>query len=785
MNIKLISITIALLVPVTTLYAEITELGQCDTPGRANDVFVAGDYAYIADDFEGLTVIDISDPENPEVAGNWDNPDSRAYSVYVVDEIAFISNSVRGIYALDISDLDDINQLGNIQDIGDAYSVLVTGDIACVTSSNRDLSLINISNPQNMNEIGHRSIQGYSRGIYVIENTAFIGQDRQGLYIIDISDPEHPEIIGSVDTPGNARNVHVSGDYACIADEGGGLRIIDISNPENPDEVGSCDFERAYDVFVSDDYAFVTDNNGSAFAVVDISDPEDPEIVESFDIEIGGPTGFEVVDNYAYIAIGSNGLLILDVSDYTFTGPRIELSTDELDFEDVGLNLSRELPIAITNIGNEDLTVSDILIEDDCFSVDFEDELIIEPDEEAEITVTFSPDESGEFEGTMTITSDDEENQEVEVALLGAGVGAVISIHPRALDFGVVGIEHSEERTLTIRNRGLNDLIISAIVNENDVFDTDFEEEISIEPDQREEITVTFTPQIGIDYADTLVISSNDPDNAEVAVPMGGTGVGAIIVVEPDTVQFGEVGLNRIAEAAITIRNIGQLDLNVSDIVVEGGGFSTDFDEEFSIEPEHSRDISVMFTPERSGLCPGILIIASDDRRNDELVVPLFGTGVGPRIAVDQDSLEFGLVSVGRGEIFLVTISAVGLTDLTITDISIDGDYFHTNFDGEEISIQLNHRHQIVVTFEPEDDGLFDGTLTISSDDEDHSQIAVHLNGSAFKGVLSDTPGLARGVFVDGSYAYIADDEAGLRIIGIFNPDAPTDVGGFDTPGMH
>ncbi|MDP8241183.1 MAG: choice-of-anchor D domain-containing protein, partial [Candidatus Hatepunaea meridiana] len=265
--------------------------------------------------------------------------------------------------------------------------------------------------------------------------------------------------------------------------------------------------------------------------------------------------------------------------------------------------------------------------------------------------------------------------------------------------------------------------------------------------------------------------------------PLSGTGVGAIIVVDPDTVQFGEVGLNRAAEAAITIRNIGQLDLNVSDIVVEGGGFLNDFDEEFSIEPDHSRDISVTFAPERSGLCSGIMIIASDDRRNDELVVPLFGTGVGPRIAVDQDSLEFGLLSVGRSEIFLVTISAIGLTDLTITDISIEGDNFHTNFDGEEIFIQLNHRYQIVVTFEPEDDGLFDGVLTITSDDEDHPQVTVHLSGSAFKGVLNDTPGLARGVFVDGSYAYIADDEAGLRIIGIFDPEAPNDVGGFDTPG--
>ncbi|MDP8238171.1 MAG: choice-of-anchor D domain-containing protein, partial [Candidatus Hatepunaea meridiana] len=542
-------------IPFIPVRSEITEVGQCDTPGSAWDVFILGDYAYIADDDAGLTVVDISDPEAPEVVGNYDDyagPTSRG--VFVVGGIAFVADNTRRLISIDISDLDDINQLDNIRTDSPTYKVIVTGDIACVACY--DLGLFDVSDPRDIDLISYCRIDDNSYGIYVIENIVYVAQNEDGMCIVDISDPEHPEIMGSIETPGSALSVYVSGDYAYVCDYRGGLRIIDVSDLENPDEVGNCEIEQAYSVFVVDDYAFVSDYGNRGVLVVDISNPEDPEIVESFDIEEGSPISIKVVENHAYIANRDNGLLILDVSDYTFTGPCIELSTDELDFEDVGLNLNRELPLTITNIGNEDLTVSDILIEDDCFSVDFEDELIIDPDEEAEITVTFAPDESGEFEGTLTITSDDEENEDVEVALLGVGVGPVISVHPRALDFDVVGIEHSEELTITIRNRGLNDLVISAIVNENDAFDTDFEEEITIEPDQWEEITVTFTPLIGIDYADTLIISSNDPDNRELAVPLSGTGVGAIIVVDPDTVQFGEVGLNRAAEAAITIRNI-------------------------------------------------------------------------------------------------------------------------------------------------------------------------------------------------------------------------------------
>ena len=46
-----------------------------------------------------------------------------------------------------------------------------------------------------------------------------------------------------------------------------------------------------------------------------------------------------------------------------------------------------------------------------------------------------------------------------------------------------------------------------------------------------------------------------------------------------------------------------------------------------------------------------------------------------------------------------------------------------------------------------------------------------------------DTPSQAEGVYVSGNYAYVADDESGLRIIDISNPSLPNEVGYYDTPG--
>ncbi len=46
-----------------------------------------------------------------------------------------------------------------------------------------------------------------------------------------------------------------------------------------------------------------------------------------------------------------------------------------------------------------------------------------------------------------------------------------------------------------------------------------------------------------------------------------------------------------------------------------------------------------------------------------------------------------------------------------------------------------------------------------------------------------DTPGDAVGVFVSGSYAYVADGNSGLQVIDVSNPSSPTLAGSYDTQG--
>ncbi len=94
-----------------------------------------------------------------------------------------------------------------------------------------------------------------------------------------------------------------------------GLRIFDVSNASNPENIG---FIRILDsgqgVAVSGDYAYVADGS-YGLIIVDISDKEKPTKAGEYDT--GGAYGIAVSGNYAYVAVWNNGLVVVDISNKT------------------------------------------------------------------------------------------------------------------------------------------------------------------------------------------------------------------------------------------------------------------------------------------------------------------------------------------------------------------------------------------------------------------------------------------------------------------------------------
>jgi len=290
--------------------------GSVDTLSYANDVTISGNYAYVADGYSGLQVIDISNPTLPVIAGSVGTPD-YARGATISGNYAYVADGYSGLQVIDISNPTLPVIAGSVNTLGYAYGVTISGNYAYVVDRNSGLQVIDISDPTLPVIAGSVATPGgYAYGVTISGNYAYVADGDSGLQVIDISNPALPVIAGSVGTPGNAYGVTINGNYAYVAGYHSGLHVIDISSPTLPVIAGSVVTPgNASGVTISGNYAYVADYN-SGLQVIDISNPTLPVIAGS----VNTPDfayGVTVSGNYAYVAVDNSGLQVIDISSPT------------------------------------------------------------------------------------------------------------------------------------------------------------------------------------------------------------------------------------------------------------------------------------------------------------------------------------------------------------------------------------------------------------------------------------------------------------------------------------
>ncbi|MFH1374103.1 MAG: choice-of-anchor D domain-containing protein [bacterium] len=183
------------------------------------------------------------------------------------------------------------------------------------------------------------------------------------------------------------------------------------------------------------------------------------------------------------------------------------------------------------------------------------------------------------------------------------------------------------------------------------------------------DVNVTFdaTGLPGGLYTADIIIRSNDPDDSAVAVAAGLHVTGAPNIFVSDTiVGFGSVFLGGTVAETLMVSNNGTDSLFVYDISSDNSDFAVDITS-FALNLGESQPVAVTFTPSAIGGIAGNLTITSNDIDEPTVVVALIGMGVEPPdIAVAPTSMFQHLIT-GDTATQLLTISNVGVSNLTFT----------------------------------------------------------------------------------------------------------------------
>ncbi len=290
--------------------------------GEAMGVAVEGTIAYVANEFAGLQVIDVSDPTRPNWLAGYDTK-GFALNVAVSGGIAYVADgSFGGLQMIDVREPARLKWLGDYHTGGNAYDVAVAGNTAYVADGyGAGLRVIDISDPTKPRLVATDETSGAVRAVVVLGDKAYTaGGLGSGLSILDVSRPAQPRRLGGYSTSGAVLGVDVSSERNTAFLAGGtfdndvgkyvdGLLIVDVSNPAEPRRLGGYTTEgECSSVTVVGDIAYVTVRY-SGIHLVDVSNPAQPQRLG----QIGSNGKVVVAGNIAYVAGGEAGLLLFDV----------------------------------------------------------------------------------------------------------------------------------------------------------------------------------------------------------------------------------------------------------------------------------------------------------------------------------------------------------------------------------------------------------------------------------------------------------------------------------------
>ncbi len=288
-----------------------------------SDSIAAVSIGYDYDTYLGVGLFNIENPQNIILKSEYIT--SKAQSVYKFNQYAYIANGYSGLKIVDMGDpylpvcVSECLQGTCIKKvIVDLEYAYVRADVGLI--------ILDISDPEIPVQIGIFEVSGYaeiesSMSIANYQDYIYFGGDGfDDIYIIDVSDPSNPIYEGELAVNDWSTGIEVYKHHLFVAGYWGGFQIFDLEDPTNPAEVGYYPMAFAGEITVGSGKAFISgyvSMSGGGIEVFDITDLTNPQHVITY--EDWGTDLQCVGDNLIYCSRPyldiDAAIYILDVSD--------------------------------------------------------------------------------------------------------------------------------------------------------------------------------------------------------------------------------------------------------------------------------------------------------------------------------------------------------------------------------------------------------------------------------------------------------------------------------------
>lgn len=295
-------------------------------PGHCRNVAIQGTWAYVAAGWDGVLILDLSNPSSIREVGRLTSP-NYVWDVAINGQIAFVAEHPNeeepdyhpgGVQIVDVSDRTNPVELGRYI-VGDFVDDVCVHDHRLYIIANwhpepftAKLLILDTNFAQNPTLIGQCDISRRGYEVVVQDAHAYVAAF-DGLHVIDLTQPTSPHELHHIGTYLSLHSfgVAVADGYIYTAAYFQGLRILTADAAAKP-----CCLSRtlvwgmADSVKVRGDVAYVTDMWYGLWRL-DVSDQRHPVETGCFAIEGAGYQSIALAGPYVILCAEHNGLYVL------------------------------------------------------------------------------------------------------------------------------------------------------------------------------------------------------------------------------------------------------------------------------------------------------------------------------------------------------------------------------------------------------------------------------------------------------------------------------------------
>ncbi|HUU79619.1 MAG TPA: hypothetical protein VMX55_14835 [candidate division Zixibacteria bacterium] len=373
------------------------------------EIFVEGNFAYITNWEEGITIFDIGNPLKIEKVGNYLDESEQPSEIWVKDRYIYSIDGLDGLKILNATDPTKIVKVFQelISEGEYTNDLYVEDEYTYVTGNNQaKFRIYNTSDLLNVTKIVSYDI--YGSNVVIKENRAFIDQGGEmtildisnlsaiellsnfyyfsyftfispaildyfiegnilylndivyGLFTFDIAEISNISFLSLLSIGGISHSIAFYEDFIYLAEDNLGIEKIDITDPKNPEKIGSY-YEGnngiAKNILIENGYLYLANNNGGfeiwdihkESSVTQVGEYRQGENIEDLYIE----------NNRAYLNAGQSGIVILDITNKE-EPTRLGAYFDAKSYNEICAKENYLYTLLIDDYSNKQLKVIDV-----------------------------------------------------------------------------------------------------------------------------------------------------------------------------------------------------------------------------------------------------------------------------------------------------------------------------------------------------------------------------------------------------------------------------------------